>query len=72
MRVMKVMTDPGSARGFALALPGYAALTLLLRTQGIPARIVKGYRRPEWQKTRERNEALDCRVYARAAAAVPP
>ena len=22
----------------------------------------------EWQKTRERNEALDCRVYARAAA----
>ena len=33
-------------------------------------RIVKGYRRPEWQKNRERNEALDCRVYARAAAAV--
>jgi phage terminase large subunit GpA-like protein len=29
---------------------------------------VKGYRRSEWQKTRERNEALDCRVYARAAA----
>src|SRR5690606_24396765 len=23
---------------------------------------------PEWQKMRERNEALDCRVYARAAA----
>jgi phage terminase large subunit GpA-like protein len=22
----------------------------------------------EWQKTRDRNEALDCRVYARAAA----
>jgi phage terminase large subunit GpA-like protein len=33
-------------------------------------RIIKGYRRPEWQKTRDRNEALDCRVYARAAAAV--
>ena len=28
-----------------------------------------GYRRLEWVKTRERNEALDCRVYARAAAA---
>jgi phage terminase large subunit GpA-like protein len=25
-------------------------------------------RRLEWQKLRERNEALDCRVYARAAA----
>jgi len=33
-------------------------------------RIVKGYRRTEWQKTRDRNEALDCRNYARAAAAV--
>ena len=28
-----------------------------------------GFRRMEWVKTRERNEALDCRVYARAAAA---
>ena len=26
--------------------------------------------RQEWVKTRERNEALDCRVYARAAAAL--
>lgn len=30
-------------------------------------RIVRGYRRPIWQKTRGRNERLDCRVYARAA-----
>jgi len=30
--------------------------------------IKKGYRVHEWQKMRERNEALDCRVYARAAA----
>ncbi len=28
-----------------------------------------GYRRLEWVKSRERNDALDCRVYARAAAA---
>jgi phage terminase large subunit GpA-like protein len=28
-----------------------------------------GFRRLEWLKTSERNEALDCRVYARAAAA---
>lgn len=30
--------------------------------------LVRGYRRYVWQKTRDRNEALDCRVYARAAA----
>jgi phage terminase large subunit GpA-like protein len=30
----------------------------------------RGYPVREWQKTRERNEALDCYVYARAAAAV--
>ncbi len=28
----------------------------------------QGFQKLEWQKTRERNEALDCRVYARAAA----
>jgi phage terminase large subunit GpA-like protein len=28
----------------------------------------RGFRKLEWQKMRERNEALDCRVYARAAA----
>ena len=28
----------------------------------------RGFSRYEWQKLRERNEALDCRVYARAAA----
>ena len=28
---------------------------------------MKGYPKREWQKTRDRNEALDCRVYARAA-----
>jgi phage terminase large subunit GpA-like protein len=30
--------------------------------------LIKGYQRQEWIKTRERNEALDCRNYARAAA----
>jgi len=28
----------------------------------------RGFQKLEWQKVRERNEALDCRVYARAAA----
>jgi phage terminase large subunit GpA-like protein len=31
-------------------------------------RIHKGFRKGEWVKTRERNEALDTRIYARAAA----
>jgi phage terminase large subunit GpA-like protein len=30
----------------------------------------RGYREFTWEKTRDRNEALDCRVYARAAAAI--
>lgn len=30
----------------------------------------KGYTAQEWVKDRERNEALDCRIYARAAAAL--
>lgn len=30
----------------------------------------KGKKRVEWKKIRDRNEALDCRVYARAAAAM--
>ena len=30
----------------------------------------RGFTRLEWQKLRERNEALDCRVYARAAASI--
>ena len=41
-----------------------------LTAEQLVTRTVKGYRRPEWQKTRDRNEALDCRCYAQAAAAV--
>ena len=41
-----------------------------ITAEQLVTRVIKGYRRPEWQKTRDRNEALDCRVYARAAAAV--
>jgi phage terminase large subunit GpA-like protein len=33
-------------------------------------KMVRGYNRYQWVKTYERNEPLDCRVYARAAAAV--
>lgn len=41
-----------------------------LTAEQLVTRVIKGYRKPEWQKTRDRNEALDVRVYARAAAAV--
>ena len=41
-----------------------------LTAEQLVTKIVKGYPRREWQKVRGRNEALDCRVYARAAAAI--
>jgi phage terminase large subunit GpA-like protein len=43
-----------------------------LTAEELVTHIVKGYRKTEWQKKpgQERNEALDCRVYARAAAAL--
>src|SRR5512146_260809 len=40
-----------------------------ITAEQLVAKLDKGYRKLEWQKMRERNEALDCRVYARAAAA---
>ena len=41
-----------------------------LSAEQLIARATKtGFRRMEWVKQRERNEALDCRVYARAATA---
>jgi len=43
-------------------------LKQLVAEQLITVRNKRGYARQEWQKMRERNEALDCRVYARAAA----
>ncbi len=40
----------------------------LVAEQLITVKTKRGFQRLEWQKIRERNEALDCRVYARAAA----
>ena len=45
-------------------------LKQLCAEQLVTRRDRRGYARREWQKTRERNEALDCYVYARAAAAI--
>jgi len=41
-----------------------------LTAEHLVTKIVKFKKRQEWEKTRERNEALDCRVYARAAATI--
>jgi phage terminase large subunit GpA-like protein len=35
--------------------------------QLVTVKTKRGFQRLEWQKLRERNEALDCRSYARAA-----
>ena len=40
----------------------------LVAEQLVTVKTQRGFTRLEWQKLRERNEALDCRVYARAAA----
>jgi phage terminase large subunit GpA-like protein len=40
-----------------------------LTAEELVTRVVKGYRVSAWQKTRDRNEALDTHNYARAAAA---
>lgn len=40
-----------------------------LVAEQLVTKLVKGYQRRQWQKIRDRNERLDCRVYARAAAA---
>jgi phage terminase large subunit GpA-like protein len=40
-----------------------------LCSEQLITRIIKGMRRTVWEKRRDRNEALDCRIYAMAAAA---
>ena len=43
-------------------------LKQLTAEQLVTVKTKRGFTKLEWQKLRERNEALDCRVYARAAA----
>ena len=40
-----------------------------LTAEQLVTKIVRGYPQTFWEKTRERNEVLDCSVYSRAAAA---
>jgi phage terminase large subunit GpA-like protein len=54
-----------------LHLPGWIDaewLKQLTAEQLVTVKNKRGFAKLEWQKLRERNEALDCRVYARAAA----
>ncbi|MBJ6372745.1 phage terminase large subunit family protein [Sedimentitalea arenosa] len=64
-RALGVLDPPGSVH-----LPDWIDsewLKQLVAEQLVTVRNKRGYARQEWQKLRERNEALDCRVYARAA-----
>jgi phage terminase large subunit GpA-like protein len=45
-------------------------LKQLVAEELVTVRTKRGFARLEWQKLRERNEALDCRVYTRAAASI--
>src|SRR6202047_2219181 len=69
-------TDEDIAAG-ATAPPGFIHLPQgaeaewikqLVAEQLVTVTTRRGFQKLEWQKLRERNEVLDCRVYARAAA----
>ena len=65
-RALGVLDAPGT-----IHLPAWADsewLKQLVAEQLVTIRNKRGFSHQEWQKMRERNEALDCRVYARAAA----
>jgi phage terminase large subunit GpA-like protein len=70
------LSDEDRAQGVAppagtIHLPDWADsewLKQLVGEQLVTIRNKRGFARQEWQKLRERNEALDTRVYARAAA----
>ena len=60
------MTPPGT-----IHLPDWVDgewLKQFVAEQLVTVKTKRGFARLEWQKLRERNEALDARVYARAAA----
>ena len=59
------------ARRATIHLPDWVEaewLKQFVAEQLVTVKTKRGFARLEWQKLRERNEALDCRVYARAAA----
>ena len=68
---MEEITAGASFPAGTVHLPNWADgdwLKQLTAEQLVTVKTRRGFTRLEWQKLRERNEALDCRVYARAAA----
>jgi phage terminase large subunit GpA-like protein len=67
----KVVADGGRSPAGRVHLPGWVDgewVKQLVAEQLVTVKTKRGFQKLEWQKLRERNEALDCRVYARAAA----
>ena len=65
------LTGGASFPAGTVHLPGWIDaewLKQLTAEQLVTVKTRRGFTKLEWQKLRERNEALDCRVYARAAA----
>jgi len=71
MRIERPSEPEAPSPAGTIHLPDWADsewLKQLVAEQLVTIRDKRGYARQEWQKMRERNEALDARVYARAAA----
>jgi phage terminase large subunit GpA-like protein len=77
-RFLRLTRPTDEERAAGVAIPaGYVHLSeaadaewlkQLAAEQLVTVKTRRGFQKLEWQKLRERNEALDCRVYARAAA----
>lgn len=69
-RLRLTMLETGIPPGYCHFPADYDAHYFkMLTAEELQPKIVKGFTKMEWVKTYSRNEALDCRVYARAAAA---
>ena len=71
LRIERLSESDAPNPAGTIHLPDWADsewLKQLVAEQLVTIRNKRGYARQEWQKMRERNEALDTRVYARAAA----
>jgi phage terminase large subunit GpA-like protein len=71
LRIERPSEPDAPAPAGTIHLPDWADsewLKQLVAEQLVTVRNKRGYAHQEWQKMRERNEALDTRIYARAAA----
>ena len=70
LRNTKPIDDSPIPHGFCFFPEYEPEFFKMLTAESLVVKYVKGFRKYEWVKDRERNEALDCRVYARAAASI--